>query len=286
MQTQHSFGGRSMDRYTTDFETVEAAPIGGDAGAEAGAAPSPEAAAPAAGVAPDSGEAVTPSAAATDAAPAWTPESPEFRQAVAEMAGQEAERRFQQLLHEAQQEQQYAAEPQGPPPVDPFSDDYSEQLAAREQWMIEQITGQMQQAIQPLLQSHQQQVSAEGQAGMKDILADLASREGDFNQDAAFQVRDAFLRDAVDQYGPNMRAAEIGLANAAKFVRGLEQAAEQRGYEKGKNYAATLAGVPGEPAAGVSGAASGAQTLPEANSLSDVTKRYAQQAAAIRAGTA
>lgn len=283
METQHSFGGRSMDRYLYDFETVEAPPLDGGAGAEAGAAPSPEAAAPAAGVTPESGEAVTPSAAATDAAPAWTPDSPEFRQAVAEMAGQEAERRFQQLLHEAQ-EQQY--EPQGPPPVDPFSDDYSEQLAAREQWMIEQITGQMQQAIQPLLQSHQQQVSAEGQAGMKDILADLAAREGDFNQDAAFQVRDAFLREAVDQYGPNMRAAEIGLANAAKFVRGLEQAAEQRGYEKGKNYAATLAGVPGEPAAGVSGATSGAQTLPEANSLSDVTKRYAQQAAAIRRGTA
>lgn len=285
MHTQpSSFGGSAMDRYIFDHETVEAAPLGGEAGGEAGAAPSPESAATPPG-APE-GEAVTP-AAATETAPAWTPESPEFRQAVAEMAGQEAERRFQQLLYEAQQEQQQTdQQTQGPPPVDPFSDDYSEQLAAREQWMIEQITGQMQQAIQPLLQSHQQQVSAEGQAGMKDILADLAAREGDFNQDAAFQVRDAFLRDAVDQYGPNMRAAEIGLANAAKFVRGLEQAAEQRGYEKGKNYAATLAGVPGEPAAGVSGATSGAQTLPEANSLSDVTKRYAQQAAAIRRGTA
>lgn len=283
MQQPSSFGGSAMDRYIVDHETVEAAPLGGEAaaGGEAGAVLSPESAATPPG-APE-GEAVTP-AAATETAPAFTPESPEFRHAVADMAGEEAERRFQQLLHEAQAQQ--GMEQQGPPPVDPFSDDYSDQLAAREQWMIEQITGQVQQAIQPLIQSHQQQQSAEGQAGMKDILADIAAREGDFNQGAAFEVRDSFLREAVEQYGPSMRAAEIGLANAAKFVRQLESGAEARGYEKGKNYASTLAGVPGEPAAGVSGAASGAQTMPEANSLSDVTKRYAQQAAAIRAGTA
>ena len=246
----HSFGGRALDRHVFEFETdemdaatafVDADPIEvstGEDGADPSATPSPSAEAEAVEVAPS----------AEAAAPSWLASEDDFHASVAEQAARVADQRFQQWLEQIANEA--PAEDASPSEVDLLDpEQFAQFLEQRDQKLLQQFQGLM----SPLLQSHEKQTVTEAQERVKDILSDIATREGEFDRDAAEKLAHAFLPEAKQRLGQGPRAAEHALAQAAKYVRSLEAKAASAAVEAYKNQSATIAGAPTDTAVNGSG---------------------------------
>lgn len=246
---QHSFGGSHMDRHIFEFEVDELAVAESFTGEET---PEVEATVDPA-LEPAAAEPEVPAAepSAEPAAVAWTADSPEFRQAVAEAASAEADALLQARLPQYLEQMLGGQERPEQPGLDPsdidiFADDGIPRLIEALGQTFDSKLARVEQFIQSQQQQAEQASYQEGEGQMKDILTDLASREGEFNVDAAFAFRQPFLNEAVAKYGVSMHAAEVGLAHAARFFRGLEKAAGDKAVEQYKNEMATLAGAPSE----------------------------------------
>lgn len=209
-------------------------------------------------------EAVEPVAEQTDAAeqveaePQATPQYTEIPDEWREEAQAIADARFQALLAEAAQQYGQNDETEdGEFQLDPFADDYGQNLQGMIQQNNQQLLGQIQQIVAPLMQNMEQQASEEGQQLLRDALADVTTRTGDFHSDkgkaAAEKVFDLYKNDAAQRYGVSNRALEYAAGQAASFVREIEQAAWEAGRESYKNERATLVNAPRDAGAGASG---------------------------------
>lgn len=219
-------------------------------------------------------EAATPEPAAE---PSWA-----FTRDDYETLQQQQEQLSQGLAYIAsslQNGQQRTPEPQaGPelPQLDPFAEDFAEQLAYRDQAIMQQVVSALRQEIAPLTQFQQQQQLAEGEELAYDILADNVSQFGEFvEQDTAFEqaraLANVFLEEEAERYGMGPRAGEAALVRAANAIRERDNALSQAAVEKYKNELAGLSGAPAEPAA----AGAGAQmTRTDHGDLRDVVRKY------------
>jgi hypothetical protein len=290
MDHVHSHVGGSFMRGLVDFETDAAGmgDAGGDGGGDVAVVDAP---------ADDTG-AVDGAAAepvVDDTPAAWMPpDTPEAR----EWIDREFDARLTQWANQfpqdqGDQQQPYdgqqqvdAGNPFATPLPDPLDEGFGPALDSRlmalAQFMQEGLQQVAQQAQAPFQAQQFQQAATEGTERAKDILADLAAREGDFNQEAAQQLWKVFSEPHVERYGMTSHAAELGLRDSAAFIRGIEKTAYERGREAYKNELDGLTGVRGEPGAGAFGGANGAQTLSDSQNPDEITRRYSQQAHALR----
>ena len=139
-------------------------------------------------------------------------------------------------------------EPQGEqyPQIDPFADNYGEQLA---QFM----QAQFQQYMTPFQEWVQSQQLGEAEERALDILDDITSREGEFlvQDDAYAQIRaraNDFLNEEAQKHGFGPKAAEAALHRAAAEQREYERKIGEAYYARKTNQLKTLTGNPGEPA--------------------------------------
>lgn len=232
-----TFGGRALDRYVFDFETT---PDASDVGAGAADFAPPDDAAPPA-----------------EAEPAWSgPSQEEWQQTVSTLE------QLAQLAQPQQPFQQPQEQVQEVPRPDPFADDFYEQL--------DRYIDYKTQPIHEYVTYEQRQ---EGEQRGKDVLADLSSRDGEFNVDRAYEIGLARFRDATMTQQPSWELFEQTLGQAAKDVRAYEQQVAQAAIERFKNEMAGLGNAPRELSA--TGGTNGQQfTIPQGGGLMDVVRRH------------
>lgn len=226
--TLHSFGGSAMDRHIFDFETV-ADGSAATAGAPAGDGPSPTAD-PAADPAAVGGEPDPSSAGATDVAPALAPEY-----LTAEDAAAIADARFSQLLEQARGGQ--PAPTQGGDGgqvdlnqfLDPYGDNFGNNLASVLGGMLQQITTGIDQRFQPFSEQAEQTQRAELDTVLQTAVNDHAGAVGGLRGgDAAVQrvmadVRNRYMPEAVRLYGNSDRAAQIAIDKAVRAEQSYQR---------------------------------------------------------------
>lgn len=242
------------------FETPEAAaPSAGPVSpADPAAAPSisgtPD---PEAGAAP-----AEPSAAAPEAAtPAWGPDSPEFQIAVDQaIAAQIA--RYQQP--------QYDDDPGAGIELDPWSDDFGQQLVGTFSDMLNQA---LEQRLGPIQQERVERLVADGTQQSLDTFATFEDL-GEFDHDEAFGRAQEIFSAYAATYGSRYASQFTGraLREAAEQQAALERKIEERGVERYKAQLAAAAGRgDGEPGVGGSAVRPPSQ---EGESYDDVIARW------------
>ena len=220
-------------------------------------------------------------AADTDTSSGWSADDPAFQSAVDERSASIAEAKFQQLLAGLANDDNSDYEYEQPLDfeLDPFSDDYGQQLAQLIAQSQQSTMQQIQQLLSPLLSQHEAAADAEGQQRIKDIIADITNREGDLTNEgkgAVESIAPLFLEQFENTYGPGARAAEMALGQAAKVIRSIETSAATKAVERYKNELSTIGGARGVPAGGASGVEGG----PRPTSIIDAGRRFAERHAA------
>lgn len=203
-----------------------------------------------------------------------------------------------------QQAQQYGIPTPGQPSyeLDPFSDEFGQQMQQRDQHLLAQI----QQMIQPIAGSFQQlqqqaamQAQAEsdavGEQSLQDMLAGDIARNGEFHPvpEVDREIRDEVRQradrlymemasgygghDFVLQAGIGRRLAEQAMTQAAQQTRDKYRRITSTAVQTEDNRRATLYGVPNEPGSG----AAGVPGTPRFNSPSEATEYYARRARAL-----
>lgn len=268
MNTEHTFGGHSMDRFLIDHETdvSGAGDLGGVGEMAAVAAITPTAEPVVAAQEPAAAaEPVVPDV------PAWSPDDPRFQEAVDLRAAEIARGEISQLFTQfEQQKPQFEGDPVDPyefldPSSDQFGGNLLQLLAQRDQFML----GQMQQLFQPVQQRYQNESIAEGQQRIQDVIADDFAKNGEVTlpADAPVKVGEV-IKDMASLYLPEMenrfgqntaRAAEQAITKATGVVRQLVAAAEQAGAAKNANHLATLTGARVEPGTAAAAISAGPQ---------------------------
>lgn len=204
----------------------------------------------------DQGSASEPSGAAAAAAPPFDPSDPAFAQAVAEIVASATPAQLEQILS------QYADDTDGQPAQDEFEfdlfgDNPGAQLRSMFRSEREQTVAEIKQLIEPLRQSYEQQQQAENDARLKDVIADVASREGELRgENANARVLDAarqIARQLVPQLGESDRVAEMAITKAYRNEAAYEKAIADKAVEQYKNELAGLGRAPAEPGAGAAG---------------------------------
>lgn len=114
---------------------------------------------------------------------------------------------------------------------------------------------------------------AEAEERAMDILADHATREGEFDTKLARIRADSLLPTMQQRYGPGPKAAEAALEAAAREQREYEQAIYQAAVSRYTNQIATLSGAPGEPGSTYTVGVQ-SRTMPDYTKGGSVTSRF------------
>ena len=175
--------------------------------------------------------------------PAWTgPSRDEWGSVLGFIQQQQQERAAYEQQQAAQYQQQQ--EPQHVQ-LDPFADNFGEQLSGFFQ-------DQLQQHLSPVQQFIQEQQMGEGEERALDILEDVVSKDGDFldNERAFASARalaNVYFAEEVQRHGYGPAAAEAALVRAAGEVRAYEQHVREQALSQHSNHLATLTGAATEP---------------------------------------
>lgn len=195
-----------------------------------------------------------------EAEPAWTGPSQDDWGQVQNTMGYLAEWVQSQQAPEGSEQMQ----------IDPFADDFGEQLAGY-------VTQAVQQSLAPVMDWQHGQQMSDAEERALDILEDIVSREGEFiNKEQSSEFIRAYanvlMPDMAQRHGYGPQAAEAALEQAAKTYRALEQSVGTAYHEQQMNLLTNLSGAGRE--LGVSGV--GAQqvvTTPGGDEL-DLVRKY------------
>lgn len=131
-------------------------------------------------------------------------------------------------------------------------------LQQRDQTLLGAIDQRFNALLQPLAEQREQAVVAEGEQQMRDVISNLASREGELlvNDDVAAEriiedVRNRFYPALSQRLGDTNRTAELALEHAFKAERDRQKAIGEAAVQAHVNRNATLAGARSEAAPGV-----------------------------------
>lgn len=250
---------------------------------------------------PEMPEAVETPAPEAVETPALTPEydpteDPRVIDLVRTQAGQIAKQEIQALI--AQAREQAGGEAPGlstdsffdelgnfdPVAFAAYQADRDETLTARFEQMFNQVT-------QPLQDRQQAEAFAEGEKQMRDVIADLSSREGELvGGDVAVSriiedVRNKHFPEISQRIGVSNRAAEIALERAYRAEHDYQKSIADAAIQRHVNRNAELAGVRGEPG---SGSGSGLETngRPEGGyAPGELALKFGANAERIRSGS-
>lgn len=147
--------------------------------------------------------------------------------------------------------------PEGyPGEYDPFD---PESVAAKDQWLLEQMRNIVSESISPVTQTFEEQRNAErvahGEQVMQDMAADAIARiGGDLPEEAKALVvplGSMMWPQHAEKYGDDSpRSVEASIYQAAEMLSAIVQAARKQGATQQANSVATLATAGTEPAAG------------------------------------
>lgn len=187
--------------------------------------------------------------------------------------------------------------------LDPFADDFGQQLAAfqaqQSQQLLAQIDQRLAQIIQPMQQQREQETIAHGEDNLTGMLDDDIARNGEFHpkpevdQRARAMVRERanqIYLELAGQYGGHdfvvssgfgPRVSEQAMGRAASEVRELFKMISSTAVEVNANQMATLAGATTEP--GV--AAAGVQGPGQFKDARSVVDHYASTARSLTSAT-
>lgn len=194
--------------------------------------------------------------------PAYDPtDDPRMLEFVQNQAAQIADQQLRQIIADAQ------AQTQPVPGLPDFFDENGnflpESFATFQAQRDEQIAARFEKAIQQVTQPIQAQqhaaAVAEGEQQMRDVIADLASREGDLvGGDLAVariieDVRNRWFPQVAQTYGNTNRAAEIALEKAYRAERDYQKQITDAADTARVNRNAQLATAHGEPGPGSPG---------------------------------
>lgn len=221
--------------------------------------------------------------------PAYDPtDDPRMLELVQSQAAQIADRQLRQMIAEAQ-----AAQTPNQPGLPEFFDAEGnflpESFAAFQAQRDEQIAARFEKAVadvtQPMQQQQHEAAVAEGEQQMRDVIADLSSREGELvNKDVAVariidDVRNRYFPQVAQTYGQTNRAAEIALEKAYRAERDYQKQIVDASEAARVNRNTALLGVRGEPGPGAPGVPA-APTTPYAPGA--LALKFGQQAHTIR----
>ena len=149
--------------------------------------------------------------------------------------------------------QQYAA-------IDPFADNFGEQLSGYIGRAFEEHLG-------PIKEWQQGQMLGEAEERALDIIEDDVSRNGEFMLgEKAFEgiraLANVFMSEESQRYGYGPKAAESALARAASEWRAYEKELAQKAIEQHMNQLTNLAGAGREPGASSLGVSQQFQPTP------------------------
>lgn len=172
-------------------------------------------------------------------------------------------------LREAYQQMQ-APQEESFPLIDPFADDYPQQLAAY-------VSQTVQQAIQPVSEWQYQQQLSEAEERALDIIEDDVSRNGEFLLgerafDGVRALANSFFAEEAQRYGNGPKAAQTAIYRAAATWREYEKELAQKAIEQHTNQLTTLSGAPREP--GVTSFPAG-QLTQGARTIDELVSKYA-----------
>lgn len=196
-------------------------------------------------------------APSAEAAPAWAgPSQDEWGEVVGALGYLASQIPLEQQTQIAA-EQQSAGEPVGLS-LDPFADDFGDNLGQLLDQRLEALVGRLEQRLDPLVQSHEREQIGEAEQRALDIIGDIESRDGEFlsGDDARHAVRalaETLVGETRQRFGPGPRAAEAALSRAAQIVRGIEKSVSDKAVEQYRNQLSNVGGARQEP--GISGAA-------------------------------
>lgn len=206
------------------------------------------------------------------APPAWAPSRDEWEEQQAELA------QLRQFLL-SQQQQPDPGDPlgsgdQGRVVIDPFSDDFGDQLAGFLGQFLDQRLAPLHQRLEPIVHGYQTQAAQEAEARVTDVITDYAASQGieflEGGDAAARQLAEALLPDYRARFGPGQRAAEAALHKAVDTIADLQRRAEQRGEQRFKNQLGDVTGALAEPGS----AGTGVRTVPDARDETDLVDRW------------
>ena len=167
--------------------------------------------------------------------PAWQgPSQDEWGSVMGYIQQQQAERDAYAQQQQAQQSQQQYA-------VDPFADDFGQQLQT--------IIGQaVQQNLAPVMEYQYGQQLGEAHERALDILDSIVSRDGEFiNQDKAFEasiaLANSYMQEESAKHGYGPKAAEAALTRAAGEIRAYETAVAEAAQQRYMNQLSNLGGA-------------------------------------------
>lgn len=218
---------------------------------------------------PTAGEGGQPDPAADPAPPAddWAPPTREEWELM-----NERNQRLE-LLEQGQGFQPQGFEPDDElgdePDLDPFADNYGDQLR--------QLIHSEWQGLQ-----QQQQQSTEAMERAKDVLHDVCSRDGEFlnpevSEERALALANEILPEFAGRYGMSPRAAEAAIAKAAQMVRDQEAAIGKAYHEREMNQLQQLGQARREPgAAGAQGGQGSAAPIAKGGEMSVVAHHFGQ----------
>lgn len=160
-------------------------------------------------------------------------------------------------------------------------EEYQQQQAQSQQpsidWLSDEDRAQLDRYIDsrigPATEFQQQLAYQEAEERARDILADNATRHGDFDLDLARLRADTLLPQMQQRYGHTAKAAEAALEAAANQQRQYEQQMMKKGEEQYVNQLSTLSNAPRVPAA-AGAPANGVHVTPEGGDERDLVRRY------------
>jgi len=137
----------------------------------------------------------------------------------------------------------------------------------------EQVRALFREEFQPYAQDREQARLGEAEELARDILTDLAKRDGEFDIDLARLRAEQHLPEMQQRYGFSQKAAEEALARAAEEQRQWELQRDGQAVNRYTNQIATLAGAPGEAGSTYT---QGVQqrTMPDYRQGGTVTQRF------------
>lgn len=278
MHTGHTFGGSALDRYIYEFE-----PEGdGDLGSGVDVPPDPD---PPPGDPPADD---TPAGEPAPAATAWDRDDPEFLEFVDSRAAELVDTRIAPLVPLLEALANGGGDPPADEPaalgaLDPWADDFGQNLDQRFQALEERLAGMVERVTQPFEQREQAETIARGNENIDAMIADDITRNGELGEKAKSLVRplaDALYPQFAARYGQSSRGAEMAVTKASQIIR--EIVAESRIPATGDadvEHLATLAGARGD--LNGSGSGSGVTTFPNVPLTS--AERVAKYAPALQA---
>ncbi len=196
----------------------------------------------------------------TDSAEAWSgPSREEWEATQAQLAEYRAQ--------DEAGEEDYEEDEEGEIELDPFSDNFGQQLV-----------GLIQDAISPYASHAEQQMMSEANEKAMDIIADREAKDGEFmnpekSRPLARLLADKHFPDMAQKHSDPRKAAEAALAQGVKEARELEQIYGKAYYEREINQLKGLSGAKREPAAAGTNAAT-QFVVEEGGNEMDVVRKY------------